>query len=67
MNKRCGKITIIGDAPESSQGLKRVVCMCDCGKELTLYLDAFKSGRITSCGCGRRQEPINANNSDSKD
>ena len=30
---------------------RMVVCQCDCGKTVTVYLSAIRSGNTSSCGC----------------
>lgn len=57
---RVGKLRVVEPMPCSHQNLARLLCVCDCGKEIVLYKKAFESGRITSCGCARHKEKPNA-------
>ena len=54
--KRVGKLRVVEPMPCSYQNLARLLCVCDCGREIIVYRDAYLTGRITSCGCARQEE-----------
>lgn len=35
--------------------IRRVICLCDCGKEKEVDLYNLKSGKLTSCGCHQQE------------
>ena len=55
IGKRFGMLTILSVAdPVPNAGgqiRRRYHCLCDCGKERTVYYFHLKSGQIQSCGC----------------
>lgn len=46
--KRFGKMTV-----KSYVGEKKWLCICDCGRETTVFGDNLRKGHTTSCGCAR--------------
>jgi hypothetical protein len=56
VGQRFGKLKVIGDAPSKAFKCGSVAgrcrCLCDCGKEATVLIQALKSGNTKSCGCG---------------
>ncbi len=49
-----GELTVIREAaPIDWHGFKKrmVLCVCDCGKEITTRLEYLKKGHTKSCGC----------------
>ena len=56
--ERFGKLTAMYRSP--TKPLKPAIWhfKCDCGRETVAYLGNVKSGKTTSCGCGRYGSPI---------
>src|SRR5579885_1802887 len=54
-----GRLTVISRAPDavSKSGFvyTRWNCLCDCGKEKTIYAGSLKRGVTVSCGCQLKQ------------
>lgn len=50
-----GRLTVI--ASVLGRGHRRVICLCDCGKRVTVHLKNLKRGLTKSCGCWRRERP----------
>lgn len=48
---RFGKLTIVSEAEKSKNGVRQLLCQCDCGKETTVRANNLTSGNTTSCGC----------------
>jgi len=48
-----GQWTIIGAAPRSSAGHRRVMCRCACGTEKAVQAQSIRNGVSQSCGCGQ--------------
>lgn len=46
---------VIGEAPSSRHGNKRVKAKCACGTERTVVLTALKQGKSKSCGCMKKE------------
>ena len=61
IGKRFGMLTIlsVADPVPDARGRmrRRYHCLCDCGKERTVYSIHLKSGQIQSCGCTKLQRP----------
>lgn len=59
IGSRSGKLCVIclGDPIRDSKGRshRTLVCRCDCGKETTVRLTAFRIGNSRSCGCKRKE------------
>lgn len=54
--KEYGILTIVGAAIDLRvYGQFTVHCICDCGNEIDVRLDALKSGNTKSCGCLQRE------------
>jgi hypothetical protein len=51
-----GKLTILGDAPDSKCGQRMVYTNCDCGNIKEQALCHLKSGHTSSCGCFHPQK-----------
>lgn len=52
---RYGRLTLQGIYPVKHRcGQRRVVALCDCGNRSIHFLCDVRSGRATSCGCGKR-------------
>ena len=62
IGKRFGMLTIlsVADPVPDARGRKRYHCLCDCGKERTVYDFHLKSGQIQNCGCRKnpRLQPV---------
>jgi hypothetical protein len=50
---RFGRLIVI--ASVLGPGHRRVICLCDCGRRVTVYLKNLKRGLTKSCGCWRRE------------
>lgn len=61
---KVGMLTIISYTPGSGDGVNRVhgkwLCMCDCGKEISVVTSSLTSGRTKSCGCQSSRHSIGA-------
>ena len=56
--KRFGKLVVLNEAekigmPGKSRWRSRWNCLCDCGKQTTVFSTSLKSGNTKSCGCFR--------------
>lgn len=56
--ERYGKLTVLEfagykEVAKSNRRKIQWVCICDCGKEVTVVGDNLSSGNTTSCGCDR--------------
>lgn len=49
-----GRLTVIEEAPRRN-GLRAMLCRCECGTVKAADLNGLRCGRITSCGCARRE------------
>ncbi len=49
--QRFGKLTVLKRAENSKNGLVRLLCRCDCGKEKIVQYGNLKNGHTQSCGC----------------
>lgn len=56
---RYGRLVVLreGDTIFSTRGnkIRKVWCLCDCGKEREVYLNGMRTGRTISCGCARTE------------
>lgn len=53
---RWGRLTVLGDTGErSSEGVRKLRCVCDCGNSTVVRADHLKSGHTQSCGCLLRE------------
>ena len=54
-----GKLTVIKDVEKHiyPSGIKtrKVLCKCDCGKNVEVIFKSLKSGNTNSCGCIRKK------------
>lgn len=56
-NKKFGKLTAMYVVEESTENKNRCKvwhCKCDCGKEVDVYYNYLKNGRVISCGCVKK-------------
>ena len=51
--KRYGHLTVIGEGTIHSKQ-RKVLCICDCGKETCVFASNLKRGLTKSCGCKRK-------------
>ncbi|MCC8139675.1 MAG: site-specific integrase [Lachnospiraceae bacterium] len=49
--RRYGRLTVLGLDPEDKTTRRKVICRCDCGKELSVPFRSLREGKVTSCGC----------------
>ena len=49
-----GRLTIVSEAPKRN-GVRQVLCRCECGKEKVVALANLRKGNVQSCGCLREQ------------
>ena len=56
INKKLNFLTVTDVYKNESDGLKHVVCRCDCGKIVDTRLSSFLSGHTKSCGSHRKFE-----------
>jgi hypothetical protein len=52
LGERFGRWTVIAEA-NTRNNIAYWLCRCDCGVEREVAAKGLKSGRSTSCGCGR--------------
>lgn len=50
-SQRFGKLTVLKPTGKKQYGNRTWLCVCDCGKEITVKGGNLKSGSVTSCGC----------------
>lgn len=50
IGQKYGRYTILSEMP-SKNGMRMVLCRCDCGTERAVYFKNLKSGNSRSCGC----------------
>ena len=55
LDKRYGRLTVIGDAGRTKSYAHKLVCKCDCGKISVVYASNLERGHTTSCGCVKRE------------
>lgn len=61
--KKYGKLTVIDiDKERSLPGRKYLICVCDCGMNVSVRKDSLESGDIVSCGCYHREIVKNMHN-----
>lgn len=54
IGERFGRLVVEAEASRSAPSVRRVLCVCDCGKELVVIGYALRSGNTRSCGCLNR-------------
>lgn len=69
--QRFGRLVVLRDGPHRitkahPEGIRQVVCHCDCGEETTVLVSNLRAGHVTSCGCFRRERVSQANHSTRK-
>jgi len=55
VGEKFNRLTILSDAPRRSDGERRWLCRCDCGKEVEPTVKKVKYGHTKSCGCLSRE------------
>jgi len=54
-----GRLTVVREGPihKNPQGkpCRKVICTCECGKEVTVFWGTLRNGRTKSCGCYMRE------------
>lgn len=58
--KRFGRLLVLREVERASNSPRnrKWLCLCDCGKETTVYANKLKSGHTMSCGCIRDEQPL---------
>ena len=51
--KKCGRLKVLKRVDSTVQGRAQFLCLCDCGKEITVLGKNIRSGNTKSCGCRR--------------
>ena len=51
IGERFGRLVVLGEAPATGFGHRRVQMRCDCGTDKSVRLDHLRGGKIVSCGC----------------
>ena len=51
ISKRFGSLEVICRAPNSRSGAARWHCLCDCGRQSTVWGSSLTRGNTRSCGC----------------
>ena len=46
-----GRLTVIREADDSSTKHRKLLCICECGKIKSYYLNSLNKGTSKSCGC----------------
>lgn len=57
IGERFGRLTVTGPDTRNQSSLQKVICRCDCGTVKSIPTRYLKNGRVTDCGCGRREVP----------
>jgi len=52
--QRYGRLTVIKEVKSDTQH-SRWLCRCDCGNEITTYMNRLRNGSAKSCGCLRKE------------
>lgn len=55
IGQKINKLTLIKILPESKNNFKYGLFKCDCGKEIEVRLNNWKSGNTKSCGCHKKE------------
>lgn len=55
IGERFGRLTVTGPDTRNQSSLQKVICRCDCGTVKSIPTRYLKNGRVTDCGCGRRE------------
>ena len=59
IGRRVGKLTVLSFAYVGVDRQRRFLCVCDCGKKVTVRSNGLSSGRTKSCGCLRFENEQN--------
>lgn len=51
INKRYGKLLVLKRGENTDTQEKRLICQCDCGKEVLVRQHDLRNNHTTSCGC----------------
>lgn len=55
-DRRFGMLLVLSRAPSQSDGKRRWLCRCDCGRETIVTTANLTSGHTTSCGCKKQND-----------
>ena len=55
MCKKFGRLRVVAEAPNGKKNHARWLCVCDCGKETTVYARGLRKGTTKSCNCLQRE------------
>ena len=53
--QRFGCLTVLSDTGKKQKNVKMWNCICDCGNTVEVRTDSLTSGRVVSCGCGKKK------------
>lgn len=53
-NQKFGKLTVVERVQNNQAGRARWICTCDCGEQSIVTGKNLRSGKVLSCGCGKR-------------
>lgn len=51
LNRKFGRLLVVGEGPRAAGGEKRWSCLCDCGRETVVFGGNLRRGNTMSCGC----------------
>lgn len=51
-----GRLVVIGRSENTPRGMTKWLCKCDCGNTTTPISGNLKLGRVSSCGCIRKEQ-----------
>jgi hypothetical protein len=54
LNKKFGRLSII-KILDNSEGRRKCICKCDCGKEIETQVKSILNGNTKSCGCLQKE------------
>lgn len=61
LNKRYGRLVVIGNAGSNKHKARLVLCICNCGVVKQYVLSRLKAGKCKSCGCFKSERQADQN------
>ena len=55
MNKRFGRLTVIGEGGRAPDGSIKWICQCECGNIKEIVGTSLRKGIVKSCGCLQKE------------